>query len=115
MASSTTSSEVSQSYPDIKVEMIIDYGLADIVADRFDAGVRLGEHVARDMIAVRISPDIPMAIVGAPAYFDAHPAPRTPRDLLDHRCINLHLPTSGGVNLWRLMQDGQENCLRARS
>ena len=95
-------------HPDIIVEIIVDYGLADVVADRFDAGVRLGEQVAKDMIAVRIGPDIEMAIVGAPGYFKSHPAPREPQQLIDHRCINLRLPTSGTLNSWRLLQNGHE-------
>ncbi len=95
-------------YPDIKAELIIDYGLADIVADRFDAGVRLGEQVAKDMIAVRISADIPMAIVGSPRYFRSHADPKTPDDLVEQSCINLKLPTSGTLNAWRLVQRGRE-------
>lgn len=94
--------------PDITVEIIIDYGLADVVADRFDAGVRLGEQVAKDMIAVRISPDIPMAIVGSPRYFRRHPPPDDPQRLVEHRCINLRLPTSGTLNKWRLLRNGRE-------
>src|ERR671932_423349 len=78
-------------YPDIKVEIIIDYGLTDIVAGQVDAGVRFGEQVAKDMIAVRIGPDIRMAVVGAPAYFAEHSPPRTPQDLTNHDCINLRL------------------------
>jgi DNA-binding transcriptional LysR family regulator len=99
-------------HPDISLEIIVDYGLADIVADRFDAGVRLGEHVAKDMIAVRISPDIPMAIVGSPSYFACRSAPREPRDLVEHRCVNLRLPTSGALNAWRLVKDGRETRVR---
>ncbi|MTV12504.1 MULTISPECIES: LysR family transcriptional regulator [Bradyrhizobium] len=95
-------------HPDITIEIIVDYGLADVVADRFDAGVRLGEQVAKDMIAVRIAPDIPMAIVGSPEYFERHPAPRDPQQLIKHRCINLRLPTSGALNGWRLIQNGRE-------
>jgi DNA-binding transcriptional LysR family regulator len=87
-------------YPDIKVEITIDYGLTDIVAERYDAGVRLGEQVAKDMIAVRIGPDLRMALVGAPAYFEKHKRPRTPQDLADHNCINLRLPTYGGLYPW---------------
>lgn len=98
--------------PDITVEVIVDYGLADVVADRFDAGVRLGEQVAKDMIALRISPDIPMAIVGAADYLRRHPAPQEPQQLVDHRCINLRLPTSGTLNAWRLTQDGREMRVR---
>lgn len=99
-------------YPDVSVEILIDYGLADIVADRFDAGVRLGESVEKDMIAVRISADIPMAIVGAPMYFDTYTVPSDPEDLIAHRCINLRLPTSGAVNAWRILKDGREMRIR---
>jgi len=87
-------------YPDIKVELSIDYGLTDIVAERFDAGVRLGEQVAKDMIAVPISPELRMAVVGSAAYLAHHPAPRTPQQLSDHICINLRLPTRGGLYAW---------------
>lgn len=95
-------------YPDITVELTVDYGVADVVTDRFDAGVRLGEQVAKDMIAVRMSPDIPMAIVGGPDYLRKHGAPSEPQQLIDHRCINLRLPTSDTLNAWRLIQDGRE-------
>src|SRR5947209_6660701 len=84
-------------YPDIKVEIIIDYGLTDIVAQRFDAGVRAGEQVAKDMIAVRIGPDMRSAVVGAPSYFDTRPEPKRPQELIGHNCINLRLPTHGGL------------------
>jgi len=84
-------------YPDICVEVIDDYALTDIVAERYDAGVRLGEQVAKDMIAVRIGPDFRQAVVVAPSYFERRPRPRTPHDLTDHACINLRLPTSGGL------------------
>jgi DNA-binding transcriptional LysR family regulator len=84
-------------YPDIKVEIIVDYGLTDIVAQRYDAGVRLGEQVAKDMIAVRIGPDMRMAVVGAPSYLAKRSLPRTPQELLSHDCINLRLPTRGGL------------------
>jgi DNA-binding transcriptional LysR family regulator len=89
-------------YPDIKVEIAIEYGLTDIVAQRYDAGVRSGDQVAKDMIAVRIGPDGRMAVVGAPSYFAKHPAPKTPRDLMEHNCINLRLPTRGGLYAWEL-------------
>lgn len=95
-------------YPDIHVEVIVDYGLVDIVAERFDAGIRLGEQVDRDMIAVRISPDIPMAIVGTPEYFASHPVPDGPQQLAEHRAINLRLPTTGTLNAWRLTQKNRE-------
>jgi DNA-binding transcriptional LysR family regulator len=87
-------------YPDIGVEIVIDYGLTDIVAERYDAGVRLGEQVAKDMIAVRIGPDLRMAVVGAPSYFAKRSPPQTPRELLRHNCINLRLPTHGGLYAW---------------
>ncbi|MBP2487817.1 LysR family transcriptional regulator [Rhizobium leguminosarum] len=99
-------------YPDISVEIIVDYGLTDIVAERYDAGVRLGEQVAKDMIAVRIGPDMRMAVVGAPAYFDTRPKPLTPQNLTDHNCINLRLPTYGSVYAWEFEKDGRE--LRVR-
>jgi DNA-binding transcriptional LysR family regulator len=87
-------------YPDIKVEIVIDYGLTDIVAERYDAGVRTGEMVAKDMIAVRIGPDMRSAVVGAPSYFARRPKPKTPQDLTNHSCINLRLPTHGGLYAW---------------
>lgn len=87
-------------YEELKVELIIDYGLTDIVAERYDAGVRLGEQVARDMIAVRIGPDFGMAVVAAPSYFQKRPKPKKPQDLTAHSCINLRLPTHGGLYAW---------------
>ncbi len=99
-------------YPDIKIEIVIDYGLTDIVAERFDAGVRGGEQVAKDMIAVRIGPDLRMAVVGTPAYFKKRPAPRTPQELVEHSCINLRLPTHGGLYAWEFEKGGRE--LRVR-
>jgi DNA-binding transcriptional LysR family regulator len=87
-------------YPEIHVELIVDYGLTDIVAERYDAGVRLGEQVAKDMIAVRIGPDLRMAVVGAPIYFKRRSKPQTPDDLTSHMCINLRLPTYGGIYPW---------------
>jgi DNA-binding transcriptional LysR family regulator len=95
-------------YPDIKVEIVVDYGLTDIVAGRYDAGVRAGEMVAKDMIAVRIGPDLRMAVVGAPSYFAQRSRPRTPRDLTAHACINLRLPTHGGLYAWEFAKDGRE-------
>lgn len=95
-------------YPDIKVELTIDYGLTDIVAQRYDAGVRFGEQVAKDMIAVRIGPDIRMAVVGAPSYFARRPKPKKPQDLTDHNCINIRLPTSGGLYAWEFERAGRE-------
>ena len=95
-------------YPDINIELSIDSSLRDIVADRFDAGVRLGEALAKDMIAVKISPDLRMVIVGSPAYFARHPEPKTPNDLADHNCINLRLLTAGGLYAWELEKEGRE-------
>jgi DNA-binding transcriptional LysR family regulator len=95
-------------YPDIKVEIVIDYGLTDIVAERYDAGVRWGEQVAKDMIAVRIGPDIRFAVVGTKSYFARRGLPQTPRDLIDHNCINLRLPTYGGTYAWEFEKDGRE-------
>jgi DNA-binding transcriptional LysR family regulator len=99
-------------YPEIKVELITDYGLTDIVAERFDAGVRASEQVAKDMIAVRIGPDIGMAVVGAPSYFRKRPAPKVPQDLVHHDCINLRLPTRGGLYAWEFEKAKRE--LRVR-
>lgn len=95
-------------YPDVKVEISLDTTLTDIVANRFDAGVRLGEQVAKDMVAVRIGPDMRMAVVGAPSYFADHPTPETPRDLTQHACINLRLPTLGGLCPWEFEKEGRE-------
>jgi DNA-binding transcriptional LysR family regulator len=95
-------------YPDIHVELSMDSALRDIVADRFDAGVRLGEAIAKDMIAVKISPDVRMVIVGSPAYFARYPEPKTPNDLSDHNCINLRLLSAGGLYAWELEKDGRE-------
>ncbi|WP_426123513.1 LysR family transcriptional regulator [Pararhizobium sp. PWRC1-1] len=99
-------------YPDINAEVIVDYGLTDIVAKRYDAGVRLGEQVAKDMIAVRIAPDMRMAVVGSPAYFEHRPRPMVPHDLTEHSCINMRLPTYGGIYVWEFEKDGHE--LRVR-
>ena len=95
-------------YPDINVEVAIDYGLTDIVAERFDAGVRSGGQVAKGMIALRIGPDLRSAVVGSPSYFDAHPVPRKPQDLTEHRCINLRLPTHGGLYAWEFEKKRRE-------
>src|SRR5215831_16458209 len=97
-----------RAYPDIKVEMIVDYGMTDIVAERYDAGVRSGEQVAKDMIAVRIGPDMRMAVVGAPSYFKKRPEPKRPQDLISHNCINLRLPTHGGLYAWEFEKAGRE-------
>jgi len=95
-------------YPDIKIELVVDYGLTDIVAERYDAGIRLGEQVARDMIAVRIGPDFRWAVVGAPSYFARRPRPKRPQDLTAHDCVNLRLPTYGGLFAWEFEKRGRE-------
>jgi DNA-binding transcriptional LysR family regulator len=95
-------------YPDIGVEIINDYGLTNIVAGQYDAGVRLGEQIAKDMIALRIGPDFHQALVGAPSYFARRPRPSTPHDLVNHACINLRLPTSGGLWPWPFIKKGRE-------
>lgn len=87
-------------YPDVNVEVLVDNGLTNIVAERYDAGVRLGEQVEKDMVAVRIGPDMRMAVVGSPTYFEGRRKPRTPQELTDQRCINLRLPTRGGLYSW---------------
>jgi DNA-binding transcriptional LysR family regulator len=94
-------------YPDIKVEVVIDYGLTDIVAERYDAGVRSGETVAKDMIAVPVSPDMRMVVVGAPTYLEQRSKPVAPQDLTGHSCINLRLPTRGGLYAWEFEKDGR--------
>ncbi|NQE64693.1 LysR family transcriptional regulator [Caulobacter sp. RHG1] len=99
-------------YPDIKVELFIEAGLSDIVAERFDAGVRLGEQVAKDMIAVRIGPDLQMAAVASPAYLAGRPRPAAPDDLASHDCINLRLNTLGGLYAWEFEKDGRELSVR---
>ncbi len=104
--------DVLPEYPDIKVEFVIDYGLTDIVTERFDAGVRLGEMVSQGMIATRISPPQRMIVIGSPAYLAKHPKPKTPQDLTRHNCINLRLPTKGGLYAWEFEKNGQE--LRVR-
>jgi DNA-binding transcriptional LysR family regulator len=99
-------------YPDIEVELITDYGLTDIVVERFDAGVRLGGIIAKDMIAVPIGPDMRMAVVAAPSYLARLSPPRTPQELTTHTCINLPLPTHSGLSAWEFEKDGHE--LRVR-
>ncbi|MFU0888627.1 LysR family transcriptional regulator [Kluyvera sichuanensis] len=96
-----------QQYPDINIEVTVDNGLTDIVDERFDAGIRLGEQVARDMIAVRIGPDMRMAVVGSPDYLASHGVPQTPHELQQHRCINMRLPTKGGLYAWEFERDGE--------
>src|SRR5271165_1281803 len=95
-------------YPDVHVELSVDSGFSDIVSDRFDAGVRLGEALAKDMIAARIGPPLRMAVVGAPSYFKGRRRPKTPQELAEHRCINLRQQTLGGLYAWELEQHGRE-------
>lgn len=95
-------------FPDIKIEFDINYGFRDIVADRFDAGVRLGDTIDKDMIAVPIGPKLRMAAVASPAYFTKHPAPKTPADLVAHRCINMRFPTHGGLSVWDFERRGKK-------
>jgi DNA-binding transcriptional LysR family regulator len=101
-------------YPDINIEINTDYGLTDIVAERYDAGVRLGEQVDKDMIAVRIGPDFRIAVVAAPSYFQSRRKPRTPQDLTEHVCINLRLPTSGGFYAWEFRKGRRELKVRVQ-
>lgn len=99
-------------YPDIHIEFDVYYGFRDIVAERFDAGVRMGEEVDRDMIAMPIGPQLRMAAAASPAYWDRYPKPKTPRDLVKHRCINIRFPTQGGVYVWEFERAGQEQNVR---
>jgi DNA-binding transcriptional LysR family regulator len=101
-------SKLLPEYPELKIEISISYGMIDIVADRFDAGVRHGDRVAKDMIAVRIGPDMRLVVVGAPAYFSTHGKPTVPQDLTAHNCANLRLPTYGGLYAWEFEKDGQQ-------
>ncbi len=101
-------SELLPEYPEIKIEITISYGLIDIVAERYDAGVRLGDQVAKDMIAVRIAPELRMVVVGSPAYFTHRKKPGTPQDLTTHNCANLRLPTHGGLYAWEFKKENQE-------
>lgn len=94
-------------YPDIKVELVLDNALIDIVATRCDAGVRMGELLAKDMISARISPPVRFAVIGTPAYFDGNPIPASPQELVHHSCINLRLPTYGGLWAWEFEREGQ--------
>lgn len=95
-------------HPDLKIEITISYGLIDIVAERYDAGVRLGDQIAKDMIAVRIAPDMKMVVVGAPTYFTGRAKPVVPQDLTAHNCANLRLPTHGGLYAWEFARDGRQ-------
>jgi DNA-binding transcriptional LysR family regulator len=99
--------KILPNYPDIKVEVVIDYGLSNIVAEQYDAGIRPGELVAKDMIAVRIGPDMRMSVVGTPSYFATHKKPRIPQDLTSQYCINLRLPTHGSLYAWEFEKNGR--------
>ncbi|APO94505.1 LysR family transcriptional regulator [Xanthomonas vesicatoria] len=101
-------SKLLPDYPDLKIEVTVDYGLADIVAERYDIGIRLGDQVAKDMIAVPISPPQRMAVVAVPGYFVHHTIPAAPADLAQHNCIGLRLPTHGGLLAWEFEQSGRE-------
>lgn len=99
---------VLREYPDIKLEFDVNYGFRDIVADRYDAGVRLGNTIDKDMIAVPIGPSLRLAVVASPAYFASHPVPRKPQDLMDHRCINQRMQSSGGLYVWNFERRGKQ-------
>ena len=99
-------------YPDIKVELLLDNGLTDIVTERYDAGVRMGEHLAKDMVSARIGPDFRFAVVAAKSYFADHPEPAKPQDLMQHICINYRFPTSGGLWAWEFEEGGREIKIR---
>lgn len=100
-------SRLMATHPDLHIEIAIDSRFVDIVKEGFDAGVRLGESVDRDMIGVRVSPDLEMVVAGTPEYFQHHPIPQTPHDLVDHICVNLRLPTLGGLYVWEFRRDGR--------
>lgn len=95
-------------YPDVRVEVTLDYGLTDVLAERFDAGIRLGEQVVNDMIAVRVGPDFRMAVVATPGHFERKRLPRRPQDLQAHNCVNLRLPTHGGIYAWEFEKASRE-------
>jgi len=95
-------------YPDIRVELDVNYGLQDIVAEGYDAGVRFGEQIAKDMISVRIGPDVRFAVVAAESYFSSREVPRHPKELTQHKCVNLRFPTLGGLYAWEFEENGRE-------
>lgn len=95
-------------HPDLNIEVIVDYGLTDIVAEGYDAGIRLGEQVAKDMIAMRVGPELRMAVVGSPDYFRRYARPKSPHELTQHNCITIRLPTHGGIFAWEFEKKGQE-------
>jgi len=95
-------------YPDVHIELNAENSLTDIVAEGFDAGVRLGEQVAKDMVAVRIGPQLRMVVIASPSYLAAHGKPKTPHDLTSHKCINLRMRSSGGLYVWEFEKDGKD-------
>jgi DNA-binding transcriptional LysR family regulator len=99
-------------YPDIRVELDVNYGLQDIVSEGYDAGVRLGEQIAKDMISVRIGPDVRFAVVAAASYFSSRDIPKHPKELTQHRCVNLRFPTLGGLYAWEFVENGREIKIR---
>jgi len=101
-------------YPDITLELYVDYGFTNVVEERFDAGIRLGEAIEKDMIAVRISPDWRMVLVATPAYFAEHPSPETPHGLTAHACINIRHKTSGALYAWEFAKDGREFTVKVK-
>ncbi len=107
-------SSLIKTYPDVTVEISVDSHLTDIISDRFDAGVRLGEQIAKDMIAIPIGPDLRMAVVGAPSYFEKHGRPATPHELTEHSCINIRMQTKGGLYAWEFGKDGRDLNVRVQ-
>ena len=99
--------EFLKTYPEITLELYVDYGFTNVVEERFDAGIRMGESISKDMIAVRIGPDWRLAVVGSPAYFERNPPPKTPHDLTRHRCVNIRHRPSGAIYAWEFEKDGQ--------
>ncbi|MFM2483397.1 LysR family transcriptional regulator [Celerinatantimonas sp. YJH-8] len=106
--------ELVARYPEIKVEVDINYGFIDIVSERFDAGIRLGESLEQDMIAVPISPTMRMAVVAHPDYWQRNGSPETPHELMAHNCINFRLPTRGGLYAWEFEKEGKELAVRVQ-
>jgi DNA-binding transcriptional LysR family regulator len=96
-----------KAYPDITLEFYVDYGFTNVVEERFDAGIRLGEAISKDMIAVRIGPDWRLVVVGSPAYFDRNPAPKSPHDLTRHACVNIRHRPSGAIYAWEFEKNGK--------
>ncbi|POR10021.1 LysR family transcriptional regulator [Diaphorobacter sp. LR2014-1] len=105
--------EFLRNYPEITLELYVDYGFTNVVEERFDAGIRLGESISKDMIVVRIGPDWRLAVVGSPEYFSRHPAPKTPHDLTQHRCVNIRHRPSGTIYAWEFEKDGHAFTVKA--